>query len=272
MGDYGFRGNNALLIESPKQGANPETANIHKKRYVVFREPSSKKRFDNDAIKELTGGGTFCARGLFESKTKKIYHLTCVVECNKKPLFKDTPEIAEIERVIDIMFRNTFVSQQSQVNHEFGVYLGDERFKTLSFQEQHKCAFLKFLMDAYRRYADSKKNLAIPESFAQRSKDYLENSSDLYQWILEKYDKTDNMDDFVYVKNIHEIFRGDEIYINLTKEERKEFIYKRFTKQISQMTFLRGRYFDKKKINNNNEYNILCGFKKKEIVVVFEEE
>ena len=41
LGDYGFRGNNALLIESPKQGANPETANIHKKRYVVFREPSN---------------------------------------------------------------------------------------------------------------------------------------------------------------------------------------------------------------------------------------
>jgi len=71
LGNYGLIGNNALLTEKRKTGANPESANLHKKRYVVFREPSSRDKFENSAIKELTGGGNFSARGLYQSDTKK---------------------------------------------------------------------------------------------------------------------------------------------------------------------------------------------------------
>ena len=56
LGNYGFIGNNAILFESGNTGSNPEKANIHKKRYVVFREPPANKKFNNAFIKELTGG------------------------------------------------------------------------------------------------------------------------------------------------------------------------------------------------------------------------
>jgi hypothetical protein len=49
---------------------------MHKKRFVVFREPSEHKKFENSIIKELTGGGTFSARGHHESNTKKELNLT----------------------------------------------------------------------------------------------------------------------------------------------------------------------------------------------------
>ena len=51
--------------------------------------------------------------------------MTGVMECNKKPLFAETPHVAEVERVIDILFRNTFTDKDEDDNHEFGVYRGN---------------------------------------------------------------------------------------------------------------------------------------------------
>ena len=71
-------GNNNLLFENSKMGSNPEKANIHKKRYIVFREPPANKQFENSVVKELTGGGNFSARGHFESETQKELNITTV--------------------------------------------------------------------------------------------------------------------------------------------------------------------------------------------------
>lgn len=69
LGEYGMIGNNSILFENSKTGSNPEKANIHKKRYVVFREPPERQKFENSIIKELTGGGNFSARGHHETDT-----------------------------------------------------------------------------------------------------------------------------------------------------------------------------------------------------------
>ena len=51
-GNYGMLGNNNLLFENSKMGSNPEKANMHKKRFVVFREPPANKKFENSTVKE----------------------------------------------------------------------------------------------------------------------------------------------------------------------------------------------------------------------------
>ena len=72
LGSYSLICNNSILFEANRTGSNPEKANIHKKRLIIFREPSSKFRFNNGTIKELTGGGMFSARGHHESQTEKV--------------------------------------------------------------------------------------------------------------------------------------------------------------------------------------------------------
>jgi hypothetical protein len=37
----------AFLFENSKTGSNPEKSNLHKKRFVLFREPPEKKKFEN---------------------------------------------------------------------------------------------------------------------------------------------------------------------------------------------------------------------------------
>lgn len=71
IGSYGILANNAILFEKAKTGSNPEKANLHKKRYAIFREPPEKNKFENSSVKELTGGGMFSARTHNEKETEK---------------------------------------------------------------------------------------------------------------------------------------------------------------------------------------------------------
>ena len=277
LGNYGLIGNNALLTEKRKTGANPESANLHKKRYVVFREPSSRDKFENSAIKELTGGGNFSARGLYQSDTKKRLDMTCVVECNKKPLFAEAPQVADVRRVIDIPFRNIFTDDDLKVNPALGIYRGNAKYKEISFQQQHRCAFLKIIMNAYARYADDHCDLKIPLSIKERTDEYLQLSCSLYQWILDNYEKTENMKDVVQVRDMYYKFKGSDFYDNLTKADKRSYIEKYFISQIKEITFLEGHYFERKKIGKIDYYSILCGFKQKEDLykstfIVYEEE
>lgn len=129
LGNYGLIGNNAILFETNKSGSNPEKANIHKKRLVIFREPAEKNKFENSVVKELTGGGTFSARGHHESTTKKELNLTTMVECNKRPLFAEEPCRSEIRRIIDLYFRTTFTHDKRLVDEKNNIYLANPEYK-----------------------------------------------------------------------------------------------------------------------------------------------
>ena len=71
LGQYALIGNNGILFENSKTGSNPEKANMHKKRIVLFREPPEKNKFENSIIKELTGGGLFPQELIEKKKQKK---------------------------------------------------------------------------------------------------------------------------------------------------------------------------------------------------------
>ena len=268
LGHYAMIGNNALLTEKSSTNANPEKANIHKKRYVIFREPSVRNPFNNSAVRDLTGGGSFSARDLYKSDIDKKHSLTCVVECNKKPLFVETPLPADVKRVIDILFRNTFTDEEEEINPEFGIYKCNPKLKEQSFQEAHRSAFLTIIMEAYKRYAKDNCNLKIPKSIKERSNQYLEKSSDLYQWILDNYEKTDNENDIVQIKDMYYTFKISEFYNNLTKQEKRKNNLSDFTTQITEMPFLRKCYFDRKQLGETQYRNILRGFTKKQNILL----
>lgn len=129
LGNYGFTGNNSILFEQNKTGSNPEKNNLHKKRYVMFREPKETLRFENSVVKELTGGGNFSARGHYESNTQKQLYLTLVVECNKRPLFAEEPKQAELNRLIDIQFRCTFTGKLDEIDESRYIFSENIEYK-----------------------------------------------------------------------------------------------------------------------------------------------
>lgn len=241
LGSYGILGNNGLLFETSKTGTNPEKANLHKKRYVVFREPPEKHKFENSIIKELTGGGTFSARTHHEKETEKELNLTMIVECNKRPLFSEEPQIAEVNRIIDIYFRSTYVTDEDQLDETKYIYMANPLYKTKDFQHKHKYALLKILMEEHKKYYKQNNSIfKIPKSIKERTTAYLELSCNIVQWFKDHYVQEEGK--FEQIKNIYHNFVGSVYYDSLSKSNKLKYNKKFFTDYIETNIFFKDYY------------------------------
>jgi hypothetical protein len=225
LGSYAFCANNSILFENCKTGSNPEKANMHKKRLVIFKEPPSKKKFENSVIKELTGGGSFSARTHNEKETEKTLHCTIICECNKKPDFAEEPTNAEVGRLIDIYFPSTFTENPHDVDHDNNVFLANIKFKDFDFQQDHKFALLQILFDAYVSYKNNNFVFDIPDSIKNRTFQYLEKSCHILSWFKEHFHFVDYVDDniFVSIKDVFNLFKSGDFFHNLSKFEKRNF-------------------------------------------------
>lgn len=251
LGNYGFSGNNSILFENNKTGSNPEKANIHKKRYVVFREPPEKKRMENSVMKELTGGGCFSARTHHEQETEKELNLTLVMECNKRPLFAEEPKNSELRRIIDIPFRSTFTDENSLIEEKNYIFASNPLFKDDKFQHKHKYALLKILFEEHKKYKNNESKLDIPQSIVERTNAYLESSCDILSWFKEKYKKTNNKNDIIQIKDINELFSTSSYFSNLSKMEKRKYNKTFLTEYFRTNIFLKTYYTERSKKYRN---------------------
>lgn len=256
LGNYGILANESILFEKSRTGSNPEKANLHKKRMVLFREPAEKSKFENSVIKILTGGGKFSARALYDNQTEKILHNTTFVECNKRPVFAEEPRIADIERLIDIYYRSTFTSDANLVDETNSVYLQDPNLKNPEFQHSHKCALLKILFDQHKKYKNNNYRFTIPETIKTRTSEYLEMSCDILQWFKDEYYVTEDKNDILKLKDIFDKFKDSEYYYNLTKSMKRKYNYRYFVNYFRENILLkryyRERYHPKPKMDIKN--------------------
>ncbi|AYV83774.1 MAG: DNA primase [Hyperionvirus sp.] len=261
LGPYGIVANNAILFEKSRTGSNPERANIDKKRFVVFRELSEKNKIENSIMREMTGGGSFSARGHNESNTDKKLHGTTVAECNDRPPLAQEPKRADIRRLIDIFFRSLFTDYPELVDHSKYIYLANQEYKTAEFHKKHRIALLFILFEAYKEYQKRNYTFNIPKSVKDRTNMYLEQSSSMLGWINETYDKTDNVQDYVIIKDMYHSFIESEYYHNLSKSDKRKLNYKNFICEIEGNTFLKKSYHERKKIDGCDYRNILTNYK-----------
>lgn len=251
LGQYAMIGNNSILFETNKTGCNPEKANLHKKRLVIFREPPEKNKFENSVMKELTGGGTFSSRNLYENETTKELNLTMIVECNKKPLFKEEPQDAEIRRIIDLKFRSTFTTDVKILNDQKNIYQANTLYKTKEFQEKYKYALIKILIEEHKKFKMKNFTFDIPKSVETRTNKYLEKSCVILEWFKENYIQTKNSNDYCKIMDIHNSFRGCEYYENLTKSEKLKYRKSHFLEYFKNNIVLKKMYRQKYKDHSN---------------------
>jgi phage/plasmid-associated DNA primase len=248
LGSYGLIGNNNLLFEKSKMGSNPEKANLHKKRYVVFREPSEKNKFENSVVKELTGGGKFSARGHYESETQKELCNTTVCETNVKIQFADAITKGDIRRVIDLLFRSSFTDIDSEINPQHHIFKANPDYKTVQFQEKHRYALFKILSEHHRIfYHENGSNLKMPESIMRRTDQYLENSSDVVSWFQFEYKQNEPLEDisFLPIAQIHNDFKNSDTYCHLSKSEKDKYTKVKFFDFIKTNIFFKKYYVER---------------------------
>ena len=258
MGNYGMIGNNNLLFENSKMGSNPEKANMHKKRYIVFREPPPNKKFENSIIKELTGGGNFSARGHFESETQKELNNTMICECNEKPPFKDKIAEAEIRRLLDILFRASFTTDESTIDESKYIYKADPYYKTTEFKEKYRCALFKIIADRHKiYYHENNSIIKVSPSILARTQNYLESCCDIVGWFKDNY-REDNTK-YCTMKDIYEDFKYSEIYIEMSRQKKENYSKIKFFELLRTNMFFKRYYLER----YNGEYSIIKGWYKR---------
>ncbi len=256
FGNFCYTGKSSFLFETPKSGGCPELANLHLKRLCILREPPEDKKIKNSVMKELTGGGKFNARNLYDNHCEKINHLTLILECNTRPLLDEQPNAAELHRIIDIQFKSTFTSNPSEINEANHIYPADPILKTDEWVQQHKFAFLQILFDHYSIYVNNNYILHFPDSILNRTEDYLKNSDDIYNWFTENYEFTHNNKDIIKIKDIYNHFKISDYFLNLTKLQKKDLNYKNFIDKLDRNIFI------KKYINHTyNDVKIITNLK-----------
>jgi phage/plasmid-associated DNA primase len=268
MGNYGMICNNAILYEGNRTGSNPEKANIHKKKVIIFREPSSRFRFNNGVIKEMTGSGMFSARGHMESNTEKELNNTTIVECNSKPNFEEEPTEAEIRRVIDIYFPSKFTNDKSLLDDNKNIYLANPEYKTTQFQENHKFAFFKILTESHKRYQENNYQLNLPQKVKERTQNYLELSCNILQWFKDNYEELENDNDekknvMIKLGELYKDFKNSENYRSFSKLEQRKYNQKYFKDFFLNDRFLNQFYYSQKLMNGTKYYSIILGWKRK---------
>jgi len=237
LGNYGMIGNNSILFETNKTGSNPEKSNMHKKRCVILREPPENKKFENSIIKELTGGGSFSARGHHETNTVKELNLTMILEANKRPLFSEEPTEADSRRIIDIYFGTKYTTETELVNEENNIYIANEYYKTDVFKDKYKYALLKILMNEYKEYKKNNSKFCVPTSIKNRTTQYLEMSCNILQWFKDNYNCTNNKLDICKMKDLYIDFSTSNYFINLTKNEKRKYNKSYFCDYVKNNSF-----------------------------------
>lgn len=167
------------------QGSNVAIAKISKKRLIISKEPPSGVKYDNAAIKLLTGGKGISARMNYSNDTNTINHATFICECNNRPPFKEEPKDADRERIMDILFPNRFTDKAEEVNG-VNVFPQNPNLKTtiMEYRPIMMCLALERLGELVAFGLNI--NNFVPECVRLRTEEYIQQSFKIVPF-LEEY-------------------------------------------------------------------------------------
>lgn len=230
-GNYGCKMSSAILQNPMKTGPSPETAALFDKRFIVSREPDETRPLTCSTIKELTGGSVICARMCHSNRTKISNKGTYLVEFNPQPQLDGRPDDAMARRLIDVLFRSSFVDELTGAENEF---LKNTKYTDKAFQMNTRCAFFHYLLPYFAAFHSSGENMSkfIPKVFQTRMLDFLMGADAIYQFYTERYEQGEPTD-YVLLRDFHAEFKFSDIYKNMTREEKRGASEKRTIEGIS---------------------------------------
>ena len=243
-GNYGYKLSSSVLLNEIKEGANPQIANLHQKRFALSTEPSDKKTMCSSTLKELTGDKTINARMAYSNKCDINLCLSLFLECNSLPKMDEVNDAVE-RRIRTIPFVSSFKSAEDyeRTLDKTNVFIGNPRYKTDEFIEEYKQALFHILTPFCKKFITNGLVLSkVPSECKLVAIDYLAQSDYVYEWVCEKYEKTDKVDDFIYVKDIYEMFKCSTYFENLSKSDKRKFNQKSFIENIKTNLFMKGNF------------------------------
>jgi phage/plasmid-associated DNA primase len=258
-GDYCLiYANVSLLTEKQKTGGNPELASINNKRIVIMKEPDEGEALQNSNIKSITGGGNVSGRMLYSNKTNVELALILVMECNTRPKFKSDPGVAEIERVLDIFYPNRFTQIEEEIDN-ISTFRINSLYKTKEWQESHRDAFLQILIKSYKDLQERNYAFKIPETVANRTESYLNQSLGLFGIFNELYVKSGKKGDkniYVALREVYDQIIISETFCHFSHQDKRRYNYQYFLDFIKTHKLFTGLH----KPRYRQTTNVLMGY------------
>lgn len=257
LGDYAYKGHSSTLIDKLKPGANPELANMNKKRFAVFTEPDIKHPINVATLKELTGGGFINARLNHSNDTDTVLHAIIVCEANEKPKLDGTENDSHAlrERLRDVLFESSFTAKtDEEVDEDNKIFKQDKYYKSIEFQTIYRCALLQYIMEF-----GGIDNIYTPECVAKRSEQYLLGNDVIYQTVIDN--TVECKDSWVKVSDLYDIFKDSDCFVNMNKSDKRKYNLKYFKEKIQLHTKFRKYYKEIYKYDKTCVRNILLGFR-----------
>lgn len=257
---------NYIITDKIKTGANPEVANMHKKRLIVYSEPDKHATLRCATIKQLTGNEIMPVRSLYSSVNETKMCGTHIILQNKL-LTMDSPDDAMLNRLFVIPFRAMFrteeklaeLPQDTKYAHKVDSY-----YKSTEFIERIKLPIMHILLKYYKIFQKEGNILKNPpKSILDASKQYISDSDDFVNWFNEYYEKSDDENKFIKLKDIYDKFKNSDLWANMNKAERRKMTRAKLEKDIIENPTLRAFFRDRKKINGIDYKSIMIKYKVK---------
>ena len=251
--EYFYQGNCTTLTQQVKSGANPEIANMHKKRMVMFSEPEENASLFLGVIKSLTGEDTTNARGLYSSNTETELVPTIILEVNGKPNINGKINDSAIERWININFRNLYTDNEEIVDN-VRIFKQNTLYKEQAWRLEMRCALFQMLLEV------EDNTIIIPKSIRDNTLNYLLDNDSIIKWFNQEYKivKENGNDHIVKAIDLYNHFKEGDFYLNLSKrQKRDEYSKKGFIEKISENVKLKAYFHERKKINGVDYKSIL---------------
>ena len=262
FGDYGYVLPSKILLNPLKTGSNPELANCNFKRFVLVREPDDNYKLNCATIKELTGGNKINARLNHSNDTDTHLNLTLIMECNEKPKLSEV-NVAMQRRILDIPFNISFVEKhiydKLDDDEKENIFIGDVYYNSNEFKQIYRQALFILLTKYYKQHYEHKCQLEIPKLIEERTTNYMSNSDEIVNIIEEVLVKTNDKNDIIKLKELFEIVKSSDMYMNMNKEEKRKLNYKTFYSKLETNMFMK-----KYVCENKDKIKILKCFKMKD--------
>ena len=265
-GIYCYIASPSILNQDISNKNNPEIASINNMRMVIMSEPSSEKKLNLAIIKKLTGENQLGARMNHSNSMIVNNTATYILQANDVPkLDGNADDNATKRRITDIPFKSTFTTDKiilEENKDDKYVIKAKPYYETEEFYNEYKCSLFYYLIDFIKKYEkDNKKkvyeNVELCDEVKNRTDNYIKSSNEINNYISEKYEKTNNPNDYIKVKDLYFEITMSEFYKNYSREEKRAFTITHFTNYIQKSMSFRKYFHIRKMINRKPIRNII---------------
>jgi P4 family phage/plasmid primase-like protien len=256
FGDYFLNIPVAMLTKANNKGHNdpdPYMAKLKGVRYAISNEPKDGSSFNDSLIKNLASQEGLQYRLLYSNEPKDLnIQLKLNIYCNNKIKFNG--EDGGMGRRMCVINYVSKFSKEEDIDNN--VYLIDTKLSDKI--KEWKQDYMKMLIDLHQNNYHHKP----PKEIIEASKVYINDNNDVYKFVKDNYEKTNDNNDFIVLKDLKLSYQNNREYEQTKLKTLKESLEKIFNTN----------FIEEKKIKGRKYKSVILGWKIKCDDIEIEEE